>query len=89
MGVVHRGGVARAQESGAVLAVAPDHWTDGCPVLVERRPEGGPPVVTRSYLDPATGSILYAEVALAEAPRGFASQPHHWTNGSTGAASAE
>ena len=85
-GVAQRGGVAFVEASGAVLALAPDHWTEGCPVLVERRPEGGPAVVTRSYLDPRTGSVLYAEVALAEAPRGFASQPRHWTNGSTVAA---
>lgn len=82
-GVVQRGGVALAEQSGALLARAPDHWTDGCPVLVEWRPEGGPDVVTRSYLDPRTGTILYAEVALAEAPRGFASQPHHWTRAQT------
>lgn len=83
-GVVHRGGIAYSETSGAALALAPGHWTDGCPVLVEHRPEGGPEVVTRSYLDPATGAILYAEVALAGSPRGFACRPHHWTKqGST------
>ncbi len=78
-GVVHHGGVARSEASGALLALAPHHWTEGCPALVERRPEGGPEVVTRSYLDPSTGAILYAEVAVAGAPRGFASEPDHWT----------
>lgn len=78
-GVIHRGGTAVAEASGSVLAVAPDHWTDGCPVLVERRPEGGPGVVTRCYLDPANGAILYAEVAPAGAARGFSVNPHHWT----------
>lgn len=77
-GVIHRDGVAVAEASGSVLALAPDHWTDGCPVLVERRPEGGPNVVTRCYLDPTTGSILYAEVAPAGAQRGFSVDPHHW-----------
>lgn len=77
-GVVNRGGVAVAVESGAVLGVAPGHWTDGCPVLVERRSDRGPEVVTRSYLDPKTGRILYAEVAPAGEGRGFETAPHHW-----------
>jgi N-methylhydantoinase B len=58
--------------------VAPAHWTDGCPVLVERRSDHGPEVVTRSYLDPSTGRILYAEVAPAGEGRGFESTPRHW-----------
>jgi len=77
-GVVNRGGVAVAAESGAVLGVAPGHWTDGCPVLVERRSDHGPEVVTRSYLDPQTGRILYAEVAPAGEGRGFETTPRHW-----------
>jgi N-methylhydantoinase B len=76
--VGHRDGVAIALASGAPLAAAPHHWSDGCPVLVEPRAEGGPPVVTRSYLDPTTGAILYAEVALADAPQGFEMRPDHW-----------
>src|SRR5690606_37706272 len=43
-GVVQRGGVASAAVSGAPLAVAPDHWTDGCAVLEWRRSPSGPPV---------------------------------------------
>jgi hypothetical protein len=42
--------------------------------------EGGPEVHVRSYLDPKTGKILYAEVALAGEARGFDSSPLHWTN---------
>ena len=80
VGVVNEGGTAIAQESGAVLARSPGHWTDGCPVLIEIRPEGGPEVHVRSYLDPETGRILYAEVALAGDPRGFDSSPLHWTS---------
>ena len=78
-GVVNQRGTAIAEESGAILATSPAHWTDGCPVLIERRPEGGPDVHVRSYLDPTTGRILYAEVALADEPRGFDSSPLHWT----------
>jgi N-methylhydantoinase B len=79
LGVVNEGGTAIAEESGAVLARSPAHWTDGCPVLIDVRPEGGPEVHVRSYLDPSTGKILYAEVALAGEARGFDSSPLHWT----------
>jgi len=80
VGVVNEGGTAIAEESGAVLARSPAHWTDGCPVLIDVRPEGGPEVHVRSYLDPKTGKILYAEVALASEARGFDSSPLHWTD---------
>jgi N-methylhydantoinase B len=79
-GVVNQGGVAVAEVSGAVLARSPEHWTEGCAVLVERRPEGGPEVVVRSYLDPKTGAILYAEASPAGEERGFECSPSHWTN---------
>ena len=75
-GVEQRGGVAVSARSGAVLAHAPAHWTDGCPVLVDQVAEG---VETRSYLDPATGHILHTEVALADEPRSFESNPKRWT----------
>jgi N-methylhydantoinase B len=81
-GVVQRGNVAYAQESGAPLAVAPEHWTDGCHVLEERRwPDAGPDVVFRSYLDPRTGRSLHVEVALAGEPRSFEVSPRRWTAG--------
>jgi N-methylhydantoinase B len=83
VGVVNVGGTAIAEESGAVLARSPAHWTDGCPVLVDVRPEGGPEVQVRSYLDPKTGKILYAEVALAGEARGFDCSPLHWTGAAT------
>jgi N-methylhydantoinase B len=75
-GVEQRGGVAVSARSGAILAHAPAHWTDGCPVLVQEVAEG---VETRSYLDPATGHILHAEVAIAGEPRSFESSPKRWT----------
>jgi N-methylhydantoinase B len=77
-GVVQRGAVAYAEASGAPLAVAPDHWTDGCPVLVERPWADGPPVEYRSYLDPGSGRVLHVEAVLAGAPRSFAVFPARW-----------
>jgi N-methylhydantoinase B len=78
-GVVQRGDVAYAQDSGAPLARAPRHWTDGCPVLEDRRwADSGPDVVFRSYLDPRTGRALHVEVTLAGEPRSFEVSPHRW-----------
>jgi N-methylhydantoinase B len=80
-GVVQQGNLAYAEDSGQVLAESPHHWTDGCPVLEERRwPEGGPDVVFRTYLDPQTGRALHVEVALADGPRSFAVNPRRWTD---------
>jgi N-methylhydantoinase B len=78
-GVMQRGCVAYAEASGAPLAIAPDHWTDGCPIHVERRWPDGPPVVFRSYLDPGSGRSLFVEVALEDAPRSFEMSPRRWT----------
>ncbi len=77
-GVVQYGAVAYASESGAALAVAPDHWTEGCPVLVERLWDDGPGVEYRTYLDPGSGRALHVEVALAGAPRSFTALPDRW-----------
>ena len=77
-GVVQRGAVAYAAESGAPLALAPAHWTDGCPVVEERRSPDGPQVVSRMYLDPRTGRSLYVEATLADEPRSFETSPRRW-----------
>jgi N-methylhydantoinase B len=74
-GVVQRGDVAVAAVSGAPLAVAPDHFTDGCPVLEEPVRPDGPPIVTRTYLDPGSGRALHVEVVLAGRPRAFEVSP--------------
>jgi N-methylhydantoinase B len=78
-GVVRRGPVAFAAASGTPLAVAPDHFTDGCPVLEEPLRDDGPPIVTRAYLDPGSGRALHVEVVLAGAPRAFDVAPQRWT----------
>jgi N-methylhydantoinase B len=80
-GVVQRGRVAVAEASGAPLAIAPDHWTDGCPVLREDLwSDGGPPVTIRTYLDPVSGRALHVEAVVADAPRAFAVTPTRWTH---------
>lgn len=79
-GVEQRGRVAVSSRSGAVLALAPDHWTDGCPVLRDLRDlldldEG---LEARAYLDPGTGHIMELEVVPTGEPRSFASLPARW-----------
>ena len=78
-GVEQRDRVAVATASGAPLAVAPHHWTDGCPVLEERRAGPGPPVVTRAYLDPRTGTLLHVEVVPEGVDRSFEVRPARWS----------
>jgi N-methylhydantoinase B len=82
-GIVRQGRFAVAEQSGAVLAESPDHWTDGCPVLVERRPGPGESVLLiRTYLDPATGAALHTEVCPDDEPRSFDINPAHWVDAS-------
>jgi N-methylhydantoinase B len=80
-GVVQRGRVAIAVESGAVLAIAPAHWTDGCPLLeTERRSSVGVPWTQRTYLDPRSGRALYTEAVPLDSRRSFTTAPRHWTD---------
>jgi N-methylhydantoinase B len=61
-GVIQRANLAIAKESGAVLAVAPDSWLGGCPVLdmpIDDRAGG---TVARAHLDPLTGRMLFVDV---------------------------
>jgi N-methylhydantoinase B len=78
-GVVRRGEVAFAAASGTPLAIAPDHFTDGCAVLEQPLRDDGPPIVTRTYLDPGSGRALHVEVVLAGEPRSFEVAPRRWT----------
>jgi N-methylhydantoinase B len=78
-GIVQRGARAVSERSGATLAVAPAHWTDGCPVLEEPYEGPGPvPLVLRSYLDPVTGHALHTELVPRGEPRSFAMLPDRW-----------
>jgi N-methylhydantoinase B len=75
-GVEQRGDVAVSAVSGAPLAVAPHHWTDGCP-MDEQRVDG---VVSRAFLDPRTGGTLAVDVVPDGEARSFASRPDRWTH---------
>jgi N-methylhydantoinase B len=78
---VQRGAHAIALASGALLAVAPDHWTDGCPTIEElRHSSSGRTWLQRTYLDPSSGRALAVEAVPPGAPRSFASAPRHWTD---------
>lgn len=80
-GVVTRGRVAVAEASGAPLAIAPDHWTEGCAMLDEPRwGNEGPAVIYRTWLDPQTGRALNVEVLLAGEKSGFRVAPKRWTD---------
>ncbi|HXK23674.1 MAG TPA: hydantoinase B/oxoprolinase family protein [Myxococcota bacterium] len=81
-GVEQRGGVAVSVRTGAPLAVSPDHWTDGCPVLLELFPMGKG-VEARGYLDPGSGHLLFVDVVTGEKRRTFESSPERWTKWST------
>jgi N-methylhydantoinase B len=79
-GVVQRGGVAVAEVSGAPLALAPDHWTMGCPVLIEDPWDAvdAPDVSYRSWLDPETGRALHVEAIVDGDNDSFLVAPSRW-----------
>src|SRR5882672_240298 len=80
-GVVQRGTVAVAEASGAPLARAPDHWTEGCPTLIERRGDANDPdIFYRTWLDPRSGSALHVEAVVGDVERSFEVAPTRWTN---------
>jgi N-methylhydantoinase B len=79
-GIVQLGRRAVAERSGAVLAEAPDHWTDGCCTLDETDlAPNGFLMKTRSYLDPVTGECLFHELCRPDGIRSFESSPNRWT----------
>ncbi|MCU1463658.1 MAG: hypothetical protein JWO37_3733 [Acidimicrobiales bacterium] len=81
-GVAQRGAIAVAEASGAPLAIAPRHWTDGCPFLEEPYRAEGPAVVVRTWLDPRTGRALHVDVVPAGAARAFEVMPFRWVSAS-------
>jgi N-methylhydantoinase B len=88
-GVVQVGARAVAERTGAVLAYAPNHWTDGCPVLEEQRASPtGTAWVARSYLDPVSGEALHVEPVPPGWPRSFETMPLRWVTSAGSAASA-
>lgn len=75
VGIAQVGCHAVAIDSGSVLAQAPHHWTDGCPVLIE---EFGPDATCHSYLDPLTGRSLLVDVVPDGMDRAVSSFPRRW-----------
>jgi hypothetical protein len=67
-----------SESSGAVLALAPDNWLDGCPTLdmpIDDRAGG---TVARAHLDPVNGRMLFVDVIRkADAPS-VEIRPHRW-----------
>jgi N-methylhydantoinase B len=78
-GVVQRGAYAIAEESGAVLAEAPSHWTDGCAVLRSVSKSDVGEVLVESYLDPITGRRLLVDVRPSNEARTVTSMPRRWS----------
>ncbi len=79
-GIVQLGDKAVGERSGALLANAPDHWTDGCCTRDETvvAPNGFV-MKTRSYLDPVSGECLFHEIRRPDGIRSFESSPNRWT----------
>jgi N-methylhydantoinase B len=74
-GVEQHGSAAYSILSGATLAVSPDHWTDGCPILEEQRDR----LLIRSYLDPLSGRSLLVEALPVGETRAVDTRPTRWT----------
>jgi N-methylhydantoinase B len=78
-GVVQRGRFAVAEESGALLAVAPNAWVDGCRVLHDQwRTRAGRDIEVHAYLDPRTGKTLLVDATLQGSGRSFSIEPRRW-----------
>jgi len=77
-GVVQQGSVAVSERTGEPLAVSPDSWTDGCPVIHRFLP-AGPATDVVAYLDPGSGHLLVVDVVLDGTEHSFATAPRRWT----------
>lgn len=78
-GVVQKGRFAVSERSGAVLAQAPDPWTDGCPtILTARMTKAGIQVAVIAYCDPGTGHTLAVDSRVDDGGLSFASMPDRW-----------
>jgi len=77
-GVVQRGNLAVSEWSGAVLAVAPGNWLDGCPVIDTHVDDRAGGTITRSHLDPATGRLLFVDVLRIEDGPSMDIAPLRW-----------
>ena len=79
-GIVQVGRTAVSVHSGAVLAIAPDPWIEGCSTIDETDVgANGFVVTTRSYLDPITGDRLFQEILRPDGVLSFECSPDRWT----------
>ena len=82
-GIEQRGRFAMATASGAVLAVAPDAWVDGCPVLSQTWPAAGDiDFLLDAYLDPVSGRTLFFDLHPRNESGVFESTPDRWLDAS-------
>ena len=79
-GVVQHGPLAVAEASGAVLAMAPGNWLDGCPVLDTLLDARAGDLVMRAHLDPLSGRILFADVVFADEGPNIEISPQRWAS---------
>lgn len=79
-GVVQHGNLAVAEQSGALLAVSPDNWLDGCPALDTVIDERGSGLVMRAHLDPLAGRILFADVLFCDEAPSMEIRPQRWAD---------
>jgi N-methylhydantoinase B len=77
IGVQQRGSVAVSERTGAPLAISPNSWTDGCPVI-HHFVASHPDVDVVAYLDPGSGHLLEVDVRLEGGERSFDSAPRRW-----------
>lgn len=77
-GVIQRGNLALSEYSGAVLAIAPDSWLDGCPVLDMAIDDRAGGTVARAHLDPASGRMLFVDVIRKGDGPSIECRPDRW-----------
>lgn len=79
-GVIQRGNLAISEHSGAVLAVAPGNWLDGCPVLETKIDERDGGVYMRAFMDPLTGRFLHVDVGRSGDGPSIEIRPERWVH---------
>lgn len=79
-GIVQLGNLAVSEWSGAVLAVAPDNWLDGCPTLDTLIDERAGGTIMRAHLDPASGRALFVDVIRKQDGASIKASPVRWAN---------
>jgi hypothetical protein len=76
--VVQHADLLVAEESGALLAIAPGNWLDGCRVLDTPIHDRAGGVVTRAHLDPLSGRALFVDVVFATERPSIEIRPERW-----------